>query len=251
MAVTKLANSWLTCFEERPQASRRLLCFAHAGGAASAFATWHRDLPPEIELHAVQLPGRENRRAEACLTNISILMRELLEALRRMHDRPVAVFGHSLGAVIAFEYSRARRRAGLEPPAHLIVSARRAPEGPEERRIAHLPDAALLAEVNRRYNGIPKAIQDDPELLAYFLPILRCDLHLLESHQHAPEPPLTCGITAIGGTDDARASRAELDAWAAYSSGRFETRQFSGGHFFVDAQQKPNVMAYIASRMSA
>src|SRR4051812_17390001 len=165
----------MVCFEKRPAAKVRLLCFAHAGGSATAFATWHRELPKDIELCIVQLPGRDQRRDEPHRLDMKPLVVELLGLLAEAHDRRVALFGYSLGALIAFEYARAVRRAGAGEPDHLFVGARKGPRLQKDTPVSGLPDAGFIGEMTRRYEGIPKVILDDPELLAYFLPTIRAD----------------------------------------------------------------------------
>jgi surfactin synthase thioesterase subunit len=226
-------NRWLLCFEKRPQAKVRLLCFPHAGGSATAYATWHRDLPPEIELWAVQMPGRDDRRAEPRRVDIGRLGAELVDALRAVHDRPVALFGYSLGALVAFEYARALRHTQTSAPMHLFVAARRAPRLPTELPIHALPDAQLIRETKLRYDGIPKPVLDDPELLAYFLPVIRADLQLLESYRHTTADPLACPITAFGGSADPHADGPSLEGWAAETAAGFESHVLPGGHFFI------------------
>jgi medium-chain acyl-[acyl-carrier-protein] hydrolase len=231
-------NPWFTCFEKRPRASLRLLCFPHAGGSATAFATWHRDLPETVEVCAVQLPGRDERRTEARRTELAGLVAELVPALRELHDRPVALFGYSLGALVAFEYARALRRSGSPAPRHLFVAARKAPQLPNDPPIHALPDAQFIREANRRYDGIPRVILDEPELLAYFLSIIRDDAKLFESYRYASDEPLACPITALAGTADPMVTRETLEPWATQTEGPFRTALFPGGHFFITQQRR-------------
>ena len=230
-------SAFRTCYQARPAARLRLICFAHAGGSASSFATWHRFLPPEIEVCSVQLPGRETRRSEPFIVEMARLLERLTPALAPAHDRPVALLGYSLGAVIAFEYARTLRRCGLAGPVQLLVAAARPPQDRSYQPISHLPRPDFLRAIAQRYDGIPKPILEDPELLEYFLPVLQADLRLLESHHYVAEEPLACPITAFGGTEDPRVSREQLDAWAAQTSSSFRSRLFPGGHFFASTQR--------------
>ena len=242
-------NLWLTCFDKRPAAKVRLLCFGHAGASTTSFATWHRELPPEIELCAVQLPGHDQRRDEPFRTDMKALVTELLDGLAPAHDRYVALFGYSVGALVAFEYARAVRRIGAGEPDHLFVGARRAPQLPTDAAISKLSDADFVRETTRRYEGIPKAVIDDPELLAFFLPTIRGDVVLLESHVYEAEAPLTCPVTAFAGQTDPAVDRASLEAWSAQTRGPFSAQQIPGGHFFI-TEQRSLVLRQIAERLT-
>lgn len=231
-------SAFLVCYQRRPAARVRLICFAHAGGSASSFATWHRLLPPEIEVCSVQLAGRETRRSEPFAREMTPLLEQLGSALAGAHERPVALLGYSLGAVIAFEYARTLRRRGLAGPVQLLVAASRSPQDRSYEPISHLPRPEFLRAITQRYDGIPKPILDDPELLEYFLPVLQADLRLLESYQYYAEPPLSCPITAFGGREDPRVQRDQLDAWAVQTSAGFRSRLFPGGHFFAGTQRE-------------
>jgi surfactin synthase thioesterase subunit len=198
---------------------------------------WGRLLPPEIEVHSVQLPGRETRRNEAPIVEMAHLQEQLATALASLHDRPVALLGYSLGALVAFEYARTLRRRGLPAPLQLLVAASRAPQDSVHEPISHLPRPEFLRVITQRYDGIPKPILDDPELLDYFLPVLLNDLRLLEAYGYAEEAPLACPITAFGGTDDPRVTAQQLDAWAGQTSAGFQSRIFPGGHFFAATQR--------------
>jgi medium-chain acyl-[acyl-carrier-protein] hydrolase len=247
--MTTDGNRWLRCFEKRPQAKVRLLCFAHAGGSAATYAVWHRDLPPEVELWALQLPGRDDRRTEARRVDIARLVAELVDALREVHDRPVALFGYSLGAIIAFEYARAVRGTPAGEPVHLFAAARRPPQMPLDVPIHALPDPQLIRETKSRYDGVPQVILDDPELLTYFLPIIRADLQLLESYRFAEEPALGCPITAFVGSTDPHAPGHMIDGWAAQTAGRFQAHVMPGGHFFI-AQKRRAVLDIVAKDLA-
>jgi medium-chain acyl-[acyl-carrier-protein] hydrolase len=242
------ANRWLVCYEKRPAAKVRLLCFPHAGGSATAFATWHRDLPKDIELCVVQLPGREQRRDEPFRADMKELVADLLGLLADSHDRRVALFGYSLGALIAFEYARAVRKMGAGEPDHLFVAARKGPRLPKDPTVKGLTDAEFVREMTRRYEGIPQVILDDPELLAYFLPTIRADVTLLESHAYEADAPLSCPLTALGGATDPQVDRAALEAWHAETTGRFEAKVLPGGHFFV-TQARPAVLELVTKSL--
>lgn len=211
----------------------RLLCVPHAGAGASTFLPWREQLAPEIGVCPVQLPGRETRLNDRPYRRLRDLIPELLTASLPLADRPLALFGHSMGALIVFELARSMRAAGMPLPTQLYVSGRTAPQ----IRDAHtamfkLSDAELLAEL-RVLGGTPRAVLDDPAVMAKFLPFLRGDLELNENYAFADEPPMPVPVTVFGGEADPRALPEELVAWSFITAGRFEVRMLPGDHFAV------------------
>lgn len=182
--------------------------------------------------------------AEPAFTRMEDLVRALVPALRPHLDLPFALFGHSMGAHVAFEVARALEREGLRPR-HLVVSGNRAPSLPFPRpRIHHLPDARILAEF-ARLGGTPREVLDDPQLMALLLPILRADLALCETYAYEAGPPLECPINAWGGARDPDVPVAALEAWRDETRGPFTLRLFDGGHFFL---QESRAQAFAALR---
>lgn len=231
-------KDWVAYPDPRPDAALRLFCFPHAGAGAAIFAGWPSLLPRTIDVAAVRLPGRETRLREAPYRRLDLLVDALEAALRPHLDRPFAFFGHSLGALVAFELVRRLRHRGGPLPSHLHVAGRRAPQLPDrEPPVSALDDAAFVTELQRRYDGIPRAILDDVELLRLFLPMLRADCELLEGYVYRSEAPLPTPISAYGGRADERARGEDLAAWSVQTIGPFAMDVFAGGHFFLhDAQ---------------
>jgi medium-chain acyl-[acyl-carrier-protein] hydrolase len=226
-------DPWVTRPRPRPHAYLRLLCFPHAGGGASAFRAWPDHLPADVEVCPVQLPGREQRMLEPAIDRMEPLVDALSEAVRPYEDLPLAFYGHSNGALVAFELARRLRREGRHLPVHLFASGRRAPDVPSSRpNVAHLPDDEFLAEM-RELGGTPEEVLQHPELLRLLLPLLRADVALNEAYVFTPEAPLECPITAYGGLSDLKASREEVQAWGRHTSAELVTRFFPGDHFFV------------------
>lgn len=242
--ISPATNPWLRISNPRPQARRRLFCFPYAGGAASIYRTWHQYLPPEIELCAVQLPGRENRIKEAPFTNVTQLVQTLIPHLLPALDKPFALFGHSMGSLIAYELAQQLQAQG-QTPTHLLVSGRRAPMLPDPEGPLHplTNDAAFLAELQRRYNNLPAVLFADAELRTLFLPLLRADLTLVGSYQSTVQTPLPCPLIAFGGEADPRASHAELLAWQQLTQADFALQFFPGAHFYLNEQAQPLVTA--------
>jgi medium-chain acyl-[acyl-carrier-protein] hydrolase len=225
---------WFQRRHHRPGARMRLFCFPHAGGGVATYRVWADRLPPDIDVCAVQMPGRDARAREAPCSDLPLLVESLAAGLAPHVDLPFAFFGHSLGALVAFEVTRQLRRQGGPLPVHLIVSARRAPQLPNvDTPTYDLPEPAFVDTLVRRYNGIPPAVLAEPELLAMFLPVLRADLEMTETYRYAPEDPLDVPITVLGGLEDRLAARADLAAWKDMTRAAFSLHMMAGGHFFV------------------
>jgi surfactin synthase thioesterase subunit len=248
--ITSSTTLWLRINQPRPQARLRLFCLPYAGGAASLYRTWHQYLPADIEVCAVQLPGRENRIQERSYTNLVDLIEALIPHLQPILDKPFALFGHSMGALIAYELAQYLQQH-RQTPAHLFVSGRRAPLLPEPEMMLHtLPsDEAFLRELQRRYHNIPAVLFEDAELRTLFVPLLRSDLTLVETYQYPERPALPCPLVALGGADDPRASPAELRAWQELTQADFALHCFPGGHFYLNEQVQP-LLAIIASYLA-
>jgi medium-chain acyl-[acyl-carrier-protein] hydrolase len=196
---------------------------------------------------AVQLPGRENRFGEPALHHMDEVVAGVVQAaLPLMREKPFAFFGHSLGAIVALEVSRALARAAGPEPVHVIVSARRAPHlPPRGERLATLPREDLLDWL-RRVNGTPKEVLQNRDLVDTFLPSLRADLNVDDTYESTPDPRLTSPLTAFGGSGDEETLPEEMEAWADYTAGPFAHRQFEGGHFFAFNQAQAATLAAVA-----
>jgi surfactin synthase thioesterase subunit len=229
--------SWLVCPQPRPQAASRILCLPHAGGGASSFHAFASLLPDSIETLAVQLPGRETRIAEPAFHDMRQLIDAVLEGIQNALVPPYAFFGHSMGALVAFELGRELRRNGLPLPTSIIVSGRRAPTVPNTEAPLHvLSDRDFIAALVRCYDAIPAVIRNEPELMALFVPILKADFATFETHVHQDEPPLECAVAMYGGRSDPQT--AQMTGWADLFSGAARTRLFHGGHFYLAERRK-------------
>lgn len=221
----------------RPRA--RLLCFPHAGGSGTLFHPWPPLLDADVEVVAVQLPGRATRRQERPYRRMVHLIPALVEVVRPRLDIPYVIFGHSLGAVVGFELVRALRRAGATLPASLFVSGRVAPQLDRDTRpIHHLPQAAFLRALEDRY-GVADRTLRDPEMAAMLYPSLQADMEILETWTYAPDEPLAVPITASGGLRDHLAPRDALDAWREQTVASFALHLFAGDHFYLVNDRAP------------
>lgn len=211
----------------------RVFFFPYAGGGPAAFTKWCSGLNDSFEGLAVHYPGRGSRHSEPPLTDILALAETLSQAILPLLNKPFAFFGHSMGGLIAFELARTLRQKGLAQPNILFVSACAAPQLPNPHpQIHQLPDAEFVSEL-KKLNGIPPEILQNNELMQLSFPTLRADFEMLEMYQHQPAAPLACPIIALGGLDDSRVSREQVEGWALHTENSFESKYFAGDHFFI------------------
>jgi len=228
-------NPWVVCFHPRPGARLRLVCFPHSGGAPAAYRAWSSQLPAWLELQAVRYPGRIGAPGQAPLTHLRDLAHGAAGALTDDDPRPMAFWGHSLGAIVAYEAALLLQDRGGAGPRHLFAAAAGAPHLPLDRPAIHgLDDAGFLAEV-AAYGGTPDAVMEHPELLEILLPVLRADFEAYETYRPGGALPAGCPVTVLGGEGDALVSRERLAAWAVQGGGNTPVRLYPGGHFFPQA----------------
>ncbi len=243
-------SGWLRCPRPNPEARGRVICCHHAGGTAAAFQHWPEALPTRVEMHALQLPGRQDRLGESPVTTMAGLLPPLLARLRVLADRPYILFGHSLGALIAYELASALDREGVGPM-HLLVSGKGAPHRPSLfPAISHLPTAQFRARAPDVFEAMPAELWGHDEAMELLLPMLQGDLALADRYRWLPRPPLTLPITALGGDRDSRVPHEDLAAWADYTDAGFEQQMFVGGHFYLDAHVGV-IARLIAARLGA
>lgn len=239
---------WLLPCKRQERAVVRLFCLPYAGGGASVFRPWCQRLQQSVEIHPVQLPGRENRLSDPPFRNARELVETLAEALAPYLDKPFALFGHSMGAIIAFELARHLRRVQGVEPAYMFFSAHRAPQLPDtEPKSYALPDEELV-RILSSLDGTPREVLDHPELLNLMLPLLRADFELGQTYEYYDEPPFNCPVTAFGGLLDST-TREELDAWREQTTAPFNLRMLNGGHFFLHTAQ-PLLLQSVARDLS-
>jgi len=243
-------DPWFLCPSPRPEALLRLFCLPFAGGGASIYHSWSKAFPPSIEVRGVQLPGRESRFNEPRSRSVDPLAREIAQALVPYLDLPFALFGYSIGALLAFEAIRELRRRGCVLPAYLFVAASHAPQFPKPHPpLAHLPREEFLDRI-RYYFEPSEATWEIPELMDVLLPILRDDAAMYDNYEHVHEPPLSCPIDAYVGSADRGAPVVGAEAWREQTSAAFELSVFPGSHFFVQSAL-PDIHARMRTRLAS
>src|SRR5271165_1092250 len=231
-----------------PDISFRLFCFPYAGAGAAFFRQWPDHFPSDIEMCVPCLPGRDARIDEPPASDMAPLVSSLAREMLRSLDVPYALFGHSMGAFIAFDLAHALSDFG-HPPAHLFVSAQRGPGLPyPERPTFTLPDDDFLAAILARYESIPEPVLENNDLRRVLLRTLRADFTLVEDYHHRATARLACPITAFGGADDKQITREQLEAWSAETTSRFQLHLLPGGHFFVNSSRE-EMLAVIRSNL--
>ncbi|MGY1438799.1 thioesterase II family protein [Streptomyces reniochalinae] len=224
---------WLRLYRPAPEARSRLVCFPHAGGSASYYHSVARALAPDVEVLAVQYPGRQDRRNEPPVASLAELATSVGEVLDPWLDKPYAFFGHSMGALLAYQVARRLEGAGARGPRRLFVSGRRAPSCPRTENIHLRSDQGIVAHL-KRLQSTAAILLEDEELLAMFLPALRADYKAVETCGvcHAD---VGCPVTVFSGESDPLTTKAEAEAWQAHTRRDAEVFFYPGGHFFLDA----------------
>lgn len=245
-----MTEPWFKVFRPRPRAALRLFCFPYAGGGASVYRLWADELPEQVEVCAVQPPGRESRWRETAYRRMAAMADDAAGAISQRLDLPFAFFGHSMGASLAFEVARRLTRAedgDGSLPLHLFVSGRRSPRITEDDEPIHSLPREQFIESIRSYSGTPEEVLQNAELMELVEPLLRADFEVSETYEYVPEPsgaaPLDIPITALGGVGDDDVSEEELDGWRQETSGPFRKRMFDGGHFFLTERRSEVISA--------
>jgi len=243
-------ESWFPCAHPRPQAECRLFCFPFAGAGVAAYARWPQALPSTVEMRPVQLPGRESRMRETPYDHCVALTEAIAERMEIHLDRPFAFFGHSMGALLAFETARVLRRRGRPTPGLLVLSSRPAPQLPKPHAPVHqLPRDEFLGEIQRLFDP-PNLAWREPALMEIMLPTLRADMSVCDTYEYNHEPPLHCPIHAIGGDADPTTPVQALQAWREQTDSAFEFQVLPGRHFYLN-ENTPRVLEHIEDALAA
>lgn len=236
--ISSETTSWFACPRPDPAAGARLFCFPYAGGSPVMYNRWPATLPAGVEVRAAHYPGRGWRYAEAAFRRISHLVEALAQAIPPLLDRPFAFFGHSLGALVAYELARRLHKDRLPLPYMLFVSACVAPHLPDPNPPLHVLPEAEFMQALRRLNGTSAEVLADAQMMSLLLPALRADLEASETYRYAPGQPLSCPIAAFGGYDDTRIDPDGLQGWATHTQAGFRLQMFPGDHFFVNTHRQ-------------
>ncbi|MFF2651561.1 thioesterase II family protein [Streptomyces sp. NPDC058045] len=242
-------SNWLRSFHPAPQAPVRLVCFPHAGGSASYYFPFSAALSPRVDTVSVQYPGRQDRRNEPLVGDLGQLA-DLIEAeLRASGDsRPVAFFGHSMGATVAFEVARRMAERGTPGPVHLFASGRRAPSRIRADDV-HLRGDTGLKEELHLLGGTAGGWLEDEDLLAMVLPVIRNDYRAAELYRAEAGATVSAPLTVLTGDSDPRTTAQEAAAWREHTTGAFALHTFPGGHFFLERHQA-EITALVAGTLA-
>jgi surfactin synthase thioesterase subunit len=213
----------------------RLYCLPYAGSSATVYLRWKRQLPAWIEVVPVELPGRGRRIGEPLELTVPGVLDRIAADVRPEPGRPFALFGHSMGAILAFELGLRLERQALSP-AVIFVSGARAPGRRDLARYASLQSDAELRSELERLGGTPASVLADPELMELMLPVLRADFQVAGGYVGERSRPLRAPLVALGGAADETTSDG-LDAWRELTLSEFSLHVLEGGHFFIHASE--------------
>lgn len=237
-------DRWLRARRPLARPRLRLVCLPYAGGGATIYHHWPDGLPADVEVRAVQLPGRQDLWNEPPHKSVAAVVQGLVGALAALPPAPLVIYGHSFGAVVGFELTVALSAAGLSPRA-FIAAARGAAHRPSRLPAIHaLPEPAFKEALAARYN-MSRALLADAELMALALPALRADFTALETYRFSPGQPLAVPLHALHGRQDELVAAEDIAAWRELTTGPSALHEVDAGHFFVDTH-RPWVLARVA-----
>ncbi|MEU6992301.1 alpha/beta fold hydrolase [Streptomyces sp. NPDC046465] len=239
---------WVRRYHPAPDSPLRLVCLPHAGGSSTFYFPVSKALSPAVDVLAIQYPGRQDRLAEPGIESIPELADQIFAALQDFTDRPLALFGHSMGAVLAHELALRMERSGTAAPVRLFVSGRRAPSCRRDEDVRLRTDDGILNEL-KTLHGTDESMLADREVLDMIMPAIRSDYRAVESYRYDPEAVLGCPVTVLTGDADPRVTPDEARQWREHTTGETDVHVFPGGHFFL-ADRSTEVVDLVARRLT-
>ncbi|SRR5713101_2286125 len=230
MPISSSTSDWVVRLTGSRTAKYRVICFPNAGGSATAFKPWLSQIPPEVELLAVQLPGRQKRVWETPLRDLHTAVQALVPDVLKLSGPDTVFFGDCTGALVAYETIRSAALRVMPVPRHFVVSCCRAPDlHPRHIRLHALDEPALIAKMHQLAFAPEWLLNNEPTLKS-FLPLLRCDFEMVESYTYQPGPALRLPITAIAGTEDKITPEIDVAAWQRHTASKFDFVPMAGSH---------------------
>ncbi len=216
----------------------RLFCFPYAGGNESTFLPWTKDLPKNVEVCALELPGRSSRFGEPTYNNMSNLIDDLIGVFSKFTDKPYILLGHSLGSCVAFELMYRCKQAGIRMPEHFIASGSSAPHiNDTPKGLYKLPRNDFIEEL-RRLDGTPEEILCNEEMMTLALPSILADFELSETYTYTGSEVFDCPVTVFHGDEDSEISLQDVEAWTDHFTFPADIHIVQGGHFFIEQNKK-------------
>jgi medium-chain acyl-[acyl-carrier-protein] hydrolase len=235
--MANATDAWFQSGPIREHVDLKMFCFPYAGGTSFVYKRWGELLPPTVQVIAVELPGRGVRLRESLFVSMPALIDDLEWRILPLLDRPFVLFGHSMGAIIAFELARTLRRKYAHQPQALLVAGRRAPQLPNNEPITYnLPEDGFIEDLIK-LDGTPTEVLEHAELMEMMIPLLRADFQLVQTYEYLAETPLRCPIIVYGGLQDNHVTRDMLLPWKEQTTSMCEVRMLPGDHFFIRSSQ--------------
>ncbi|HEY0638278.1 MAG TPA: alpha/beta fold hydrolase [Pseudonocardiaceae bacterium] len=247
--IDQHTGSWLRRFHSGRRGPLRLVCLPHAVGSASDYRGWHKFAPDWVDVVAVQYPGHDDRYDEQCDTDIQVLASRIAARLLAAGDGPVALFGHGMGSLVAYETAVQLHRRGAEP-VHLAVSGQPAPSRHRGGGTVHSSDDDLVATELLRRGIVEPAMLADPERREAYISIARADYYAMETYQPSLSTVLSCPVTSYYGLADSGVKEADAGCWYEATYGRFQLRCWPGDHFYLRPREQLLVRD-LTSRLTA
>ncbi|ROM28605.1 thioesterase [Pseudomonas protegens] len=242
-------DAWFP-YASRPRGKMRLFTFPYAGSGASVFHRWFLPLYDQVDLYALQLPGREGRSQEACYSDMQAAANDVADCLEQFGDDiPCCFFGHSMGALLAFAVAGVLQERRLPLPQQLMLSGMVAPHVRQRVAPLHQLPAEQAIAALQAMGGVPAVVLAEEDLMQMYLPIIQADIQMVYSYAGAQPQPLDTRMICLSGAQDLIAPPAQMQQWRRYTLGGFEQFVFAGGHFFLDAQVMSRVKTVLGSAL--